>query len=165
MPRTEREVLTDQLAGQRAHVLGAIEGLDDDALRRPVLPSGWSCLGLIWHLAIDVERFWFGAVVAGDDAIIAEVTSPHDDAWVAGATMAPGDVLDGYRKQIEVADAVIGATSFEAAPVWWPDFFGEWRLDSHREVLAHVLTETATHAGHLDAACELIDGRTWLRLT
>jgi len=28
-----------------------------------------------------------------------------------------------------------------------------------------VITETATHAGHLDAARELIDGRTWLILT
>jgi hypothetical protein len=26
----------------------------------------------------------------------------------------------------------------------------------------HVMTETAVHAGHLDAARELIDGRTWL---
>ena len=31
-----------------------------------------------------------------------------------------------------------------------------------REVLLHVITETATHAGHLDAARELLDGRTWM---
>ena len=35
-------------------------------MRRPVLPSGWTCLGLVWHLALDVERFWFRAVVAGE---------------------------------------------------------------------------------------------------
>ena len=29
----------------------------------------------------------------------------------------------------------------------------------------HVIPETATHAGHLDAARELLDGRTWLVLT
>ena len=34
-----------------------------------------------------------------------------------------------------------------------------------REVVLHVLTETAVHAGHLDAARELIDGRTWLVLS
>jgi hypothetical protein len=28
-----------------------------------------------------------------------------------------------------------------------------------------VITETATHAGHLDAARELIDGGQWLVLT
>jgi hypothetical protein len=31
-----------------------------------------------------------------------------------------------------------------------------------REVILHVITETATHAGHLDAARELLDGRTWM---
>jgi hypothetical protein len=27
--------------------------------------------------------------------------------------------------------------------------------------LLHTMTETGTHAGHLDAARELIDGRQW----
>jgi hypothetical protein len=34
-----------------------------------------------------------------------------------------------------------------------------------RAIALHVITETACHAGHLDAARELLDGRTWLRLT
>jgi len=34
-----------------------------------------------------------------------------------------------------------------------------------RQTILHVITETATHAGHLDAVRELIDGRTWLVLT
>lgn len=38
---------------------------------------------------------------------------------------------------------------------------GGWRLDSLFEVVQHVLVETACHAGHLDAARELLDGRTW----
>ncbi len=28
--------------------------------------------------------------------------------------------------------------------------------------MLHVLKETATHAGHLDAAAELLDGRQWI---
>jgi hypothetical protein len=43
--------------------------------------------------------------------------------------------------------------------------FGDWRLHDLREILLHVITETACHAGHLDAARELIDGRRWLVLT
>jgi hypothetical protein len=39
------------------------------------------------------------------------------------------------------------------------------RLDNLREILLHVIAETATHAGHLDAARELIDGRQWIVLT
>ena len=30
--------------------------------------------------------------------------------------------------------------------------------------MLHVLKETASHAGHLDAARELIDGRQWIVL-
>ena len=40
--------------------------------------------------------------------------------------------------------------------------FGPWRLDSVSEILYHVTVETATHAGHLDAARELVDSRTWV---
>ena len=31
-----------------------------------------------------------------------------------------------------------------------------------REIILHVITETAVHAGHLGAARELLDGGTWL---
>jgi hypothetical protein len=38
------------------------------------------------------------------------------------------------------------------------------RPSSLREIVLHVLAETATHAGHLDAARELIDGKLHLVL-
>jgi hypothetical protein len=43
-----------------------------------------------------------------------------------------------------------------------PDYFSDWRLRDVREIILHVITETAVHAGHLDAARELLDGRTWM---
>ena len=41
-PETTRQVsvLLDALTDQRGHVLGILEGLSDEALRRAVLPSG-----------------------------------------------------------------------------------------------------------------------------
>jgi hypothetical protein len=62
---SERDALMTALRDQREHVLRAVAGLSNEALRQPVLPSGWTCLGLIQHLALDVERFWFRAVLAG----------------------------------------------------------------------------------------------------
>jgi hypothetical protein len=38
-------------------------------------------------------------------------------------------------------------------------------MQTVREVILHVMTETACHTGHLDAACELVDGKLWLVLT
>jgi len=40
----------------REHVLGAVEGLGDEVLRCPVLPSWWSCLGMAQHVTLSVER-------------------------------------------------------------------------------------------------------------
>jgi hypothetical protein len=54
----------------------------------------------------------------------------------------------------------------DTPPAWWPeDQFGSRRLHSLEELVLHVITETACHAGHLDAARELIDGKQWLVLT
>jgi uncharacterized damage-inducible protein DinB len=158
----ERQALVSALADQRQHVLGILEGLSEEDLRRPVLPSGWICAGLVHHLAIDVERFWFRAVVAGEPMPDDE----PDNAWQVPADLTAAAVLDGYRREIDLADAIIAATSLDSAPAWWPeDLFGSWRLDDLREILVHVIAETATHGGHLDAVRELIDGRQWVVLT
>ena len=61
----ERAALLGGLSNQRRHVLGVMKGLPEEALRRPVLPSGWTCLGMLRHLAVDDERFWFRGVAAG----------------------------------------------------------------------------------------------------
>jgi uncharacterized protein DUF664 len=158
----ESQALLSSLGNQREHVLGILEGLSEEDLRRPMLPSRWSCAGLVHHLAIDVERFWFRAVVAGEKVPGGE----PDNAWQVPADLTGGAVLDLYRREIELADGIIAATSLDSPPAWWPDdLFGSWRLSDVREIVLHVIAETACHAGHLDAARELIDGQQWVVLT
>lgn len=160
-PVVETTTLLRYLNDQREHALGILEGLDEEALRRPAMPSGWTCLGMIQHLALDIERFWFRAVIAGEQAAIDELADIAD-AWQVDPGLPAESVFDAYRQEIERANAIISTTSLDAAPAWWPpDLFGDWRLDTVREVILHVVTETACHAGHLDAARELIDGRLW----
>jgi len=161
----EYQVLLRYLKGQRERIFEALEGLDLDDLRRQVLPSHWTCLGLVNHLSLDVERFWFQAVIAGEEAAVEDVLSSSDNAWDVGIEDSAEAVLEGYRHNIERADAIIATSSLDAAPAWWPDFFGSWQLDSIREIVLHVITETAAHSGHLDAARELIDGKQHLVLT
>jgi hypothetical protein len=161
---TETATLLAYLDSQRRHVLGILEGLDEADIRRPVLPSGWSCLALVQHLALDDERFWFRGVVAGEQEVKDQVAEGYD-AWQLALDADVGQVLDLYRREAERTNAIVEATSLDAAPAWWPEeLFGGWRLDNVREVLLHVLTETSVHAGHLDAARELIDGRQWIVL-
>jgi uncharacterized damage-inducible protein DinB len=161
----ETSALLRYLNNQREHALEILRGLDEETLRRPVLPSGWTCLGLVQHLALDVERFWFRAVVAGEQDVIDELAT-IDNAWVVAPDVSAEVVFDLYRQEIERANAIISATPPDSAPAWWPgDLFGDFRLDTLREIILHVMTETACHTGHLDAARELIDGRLWMVLT
>ena len=158
----ESSMFLSSLSNQREHVLGILEGLPEEALRRPVLPSGWTCLGLVRHLAIDVERFWFRSIVAGQ-----EVQPRESDAavWKVSPDVPAEEVFSLYRREIELANAIITDTALDAAPATWPEEWSGWRLRDLREIILHVITETACHAGHLDAARELIDGRTWMVLT
>jgi hypothetical protein len=137
----EKELLHRHLRGTREHVLGIVDGLDDAAMRRQVLPTGWTCLSMLSHLTYDIEQFWFPAVMAAEPDLAA------------------------YQESTERSDAIIDALPLTAPPGWWPDaLFGDFRLADLSEIIMHVVVETATHAGHLDAARELIDGRTWLVL-
>ncbi len=165
-PTTSDEITTllRYLNVQRNHVLGILDGLDEAALRRPLLPSGWTCLGLVQHLAVDVERFWFRGTVAADQTVIDELPA-LGDAWQVGADLSAEAVFTLYRQEIALANAIIVATPLDTPPAWWPaDRFGGWRFNNLREIIMHTLTETACHTGHLDAARELLDGKLWLVL-
>lgn len=123
---SEVGALLRALDGQRRHVLGALDGLAEEDLRRPVLPSGWHCLGLVRHLTLDVERFWFRAVLAGEEEVIRTLPS-GDEAWQVAPETAAADVLDRYQREAELADALITATPAEAP---WPG--GRTSCSAHR---------------------------------
>ncbi|MEU8530087.1 MULTISPECIES: DinB family protein [Streptomyces] len=156
---TEVRTLLSVLNDQRRHVLGALEGLPPEALHKPVLPSGWTCAGLVRHLTLDVERWWFQAVFSGDQEIIAGFDDA-DDAWQVSPATPVSEVLEGYREECARADALVASSPADTPLAWWPHhLFGPPHLHTLRDVLLHVITETACHAGHLDAARELLDGR------
>ena len=159
---TDAAMLLDHLRGQRRHVLGIIDGLAAADLARAVLPSGWSILGLVHHLALDDERFWMRAVVAGEQEAI---DSLSETAWQVPDGLVAEQVFALYRAEAARTDEIIGSVDLDAEPAWWPHFMGERWLESNREVVLHLITETATHAGHLDAVRELIDGRQWMVIT
>lgn len=159
MVTNEKDALLASVNEMRAHVLGALVGLSEDDLRRPALPSRWTPLGLVRHLAFDVEYFWFRCAVAGEP--LPEV----DNAWQVPDGVPAAEILGLYRDQISQANAIIAATPADAMPKWWPDFFPNLPPRPLRSTILHVIQETAIHAGHLDAARELTDGTQWLVLT
>jgi len=160
----ERAVLLGQLAGVRQHVLTQLDGLSDEQLRQPVLPSGWSCLGLVRHLTLSDERYWFEVVVAGEPL---DFWPEGDDGdWRVEPGEAAAEVIEAYRSAIARSDEIIATRQLEDPPRQPEDWWREAEVDfpDLRAIVVHVLVETAVHAGHLDAVRELLDGRQHLVL-
>ncbi len=161
----ETKVLVASLDYQRRHVLGILEGLSEEQLRRPVLPSGWNCLGMVKHLAQDDEHFWFRCIVAGESLDVFQVGPNHgNDEWKVDTDESAEDVFSLYRDEIARSSAIIESTPLDAAPRQEADWWGKGDFPDHRYILLHVIAETACHAGHLDAVRELLDGRQWIVL-
>jgi uncharacterized damage-inducible protein DinB len=161
---SERAALAAHLAGARRHVLAQLDGLSDEQLRRPVLPSGWSCLGLVRHLTLSDERYWFGVVVAGEPLDFWPEGENGD--WVVAPDEPADGVLAAYRSAIERSDEIVSARSLDQPPAHPEDWWAEAgvRFPDVRAVAMHVVVETATHAGQLDAVRELLDGRQYVVL-
>src|SRR5262252_538819 len=135
----EMELLQSTLNGERNHVLGILDGLSDDDLRRPMLPSGWSCLGLVNHLAVDVERFWFSQVTAGQPMDAGESA---DDAWQVAADVPAAEVIGRYRRELGRAESVVRSTTLDVAHRWWrEELFVSWRLNRICVFIVPVTTE------------------------
>lgn len=160
----DRALLLGRLDGQRRHVLEQLEGLTDEQFKRPVLPSGWSCLGLVRHLTVSDERYWFEVVMAGGAQDFWPAGERGD--WRIGDNESASVVIDAYRDAIARADEIVAGRPLDTPPAspepWWPE--AGLSFPDLRTVIVHVITETATHAGQLDAVRELIDGRQYLVL-
>ncbi len=149
----ERATVLHYLRAQRRSVLAIVDGLDDQQMNTSVVASGWTPAGLLRHLG-DAERHWFQEVLAGQ-------VDPHDEEVPDGAASAPA--VGYYRQQVEHADRILATRSLEEPPAGRVTPEGMTaEITSGRDVVLHMIEETARHAGHLDIARELLDGRTGL---
>lgn len=155
--RTERDTLMGFLEAQRSSVLAILEGLDEQAVHREMVPSGWTPVGMIRHLAM-AERFWFQEVLTGGTSATSLAAGPP----VPGVACDSHEALRFYREQAALSDRQLSAAPLDEPPLGDvpSDLFDE--ITDVRALILHMIEETARHAGHLDIARELIDGRTGL---
>jgi uncharacterized damage-inducible protein DinB len=150
----EKESLHASLNRHRDIVLWKLEGLDDASLRRAVVPSGTTLLGLVKHLAA-VEYSWFCETFEREtEPLPVDPDDPDADLRVE-PDETTADIVEFYRRARAAADAVILEFDVDDVGTAW---FGD--PVSLRWVLIHMIEETARHAGHLDILRELIDGAT-----
>jgi uncharacterized damage-inducible protein DinB len=146
--------LVEWLDAERGHVAEQVRAMPAEARRRSHVPSGWTPRGLVRHLTMDVERVWFRAVMAGE-----RVDLPQGYAgWSAPEVVSDEELLEQYANECRLATAAIDELDLDAKPAWWFEEGGDPPHSSLREVLLHVIVETATHAGHMDICRELVDG-------
>jgi hypothetical protein len=162
----ERERLRYFLDQQRAAIFAIIDGLEEEQLRTPALPSGWTVIGLVLHLA-GAEAAWFQRTVLGIEPTVSwddGIEDPPYDATAAFATAhSTQAVIAHYRQQCAISNDILMSHSLDDPlrgdhGLDWPDE----PITDVRWVALHMIEETARHAGHLDAARELLDGRTGL---
>ena len=139
------------LSFARHCVLKKTDGLTDEQLRRVLVDSGTSLLGLVQHLA-EAERFWFGHQLVGTDW-----NADDENGMTVPPDRAADDVLLDYRATIEVSDRNIRTVGDPNACMAVPI---EGNRHTLRWVMAHMTSETARHAGHADILREQIDGTT-----
>jgi uncharacterized damage-inducible protein DinB len=154
VPRTDESELATSLAFLdfvRGCVLKKVEGLDEEQLRRRLVVSDTTLLGLVQHLT-DGERYWFGYTFTGD-----ERWGDVDFSMVVPEDRSAADVIADYRAAIAESDAHIAAAGSPDALTAMPV---DERPMALRWVIAHQIGETTRHAGHADILRELIDGTT-----
>jgi uncharacterized damage-inducible protein DinB len=155
----EKESLHVSLDRHRDAIMWKLDGLDDEALRRAMTPSGTNLLGLVKHLAA-VEYGWFCEPFGRPTEEFARLLSeqfdvnPEVDMRVA-EDETTADILAFYERARAAADEAISELDIDAVGTAW---FGD--PVSMRWVLIHMVEETARHAGHVDILRELIDGMT-----
>ncbi len=165
-PDREKYALKHFLDYQRASVRSIVEGMDEAAWHRSVVPSGWTPAGLVQHLG-DAERHWFQQVATGTEIDLPwdEGRPPYDPDAPFITDRPAAEVLAYYQEQCDRSNEVLDRTPLSAPP---RGRHGDPDTDEQpadlRWIILHMIEETACHSGHLDIVRELTDGQTDLGL-
>ncbi len=153
----EKEMTTAFLDYHRTTLLLKIQDLSDEAARQTVPPSSMSLMGLIKHLAY-VERWWFHWVFAGDEVEFPWTEADPDAEWRVAEADTLASVAAFYQTECDRSRQIVTAAKLDDLAQRPPD---DEPL-TLRNILLHMLEETARHNGHADILRESIDGVTGL---
>jgi hypothetical protein len=163
----DRPALLAALEYQRASVRAIMDGLSEDHWHTSVVPSGWTPAGLVAHLG-GAERHWTCDVILDDDPghpFDEEFDDEPYDPYAPFVIDWPSEkVLAYYRDQTRQTDEMLAVTALDSKPRGRHGGPDTDQPGSVREIVLHLIEETAAHSGHLEIARELLDGKTRLGL-
>ncbi|MGH3502258.1 MAG: DinB family protein [Nocardioidaceae bacterium] len=158
----ERESLLFFLNRVREALVRTSEGLAEVEQRAAGVPSGTNLLGLLSHLTA-MEVHWFRGVFLGE-AVDRDISMQVPEGELRG------DVVAAYQEVCADSDRIVRACDdlsalskqdarVPASSSGDADPGVDLRV-SLRRIVAHMIEETARHAGHADILREQIDGAT-----
>ncbi|MDQ3327602.1 MAG: DinB family protein [Chloroflexota bacterium] len=155
----EKATLEGFLDYHRATLLRKVSGLEDEALRRRLVPSQTTLLGLVKHLAY-VERGWFQSVFA---RLEVEEPPPEDD-WRFEPDETAQAIFALYQSEVAISQQIVAGANLDDLARQTGEGLGEEEQRSRqpqslRWIMVHMIEETARHNGHVDILRELIDGQ------
>lgn len=160
----DRPALLAALEYQRASVRSIVDGLSEEDWHTSVVPSGWTPAGMVAHLG-GAERHWTCDVVLDHDPGHAfdeddDDDEPYDPNAPFVIDWPSSKVLTYYRDQNRQTDEILAGTALDASPRGRHGTDPANEPATVREIVLHLIEETAAHSGHLEIARELLDGRT-----
>jgi uncharacterized damage-inducible protein DinB len=154
----EKEMLESYLDFHRATLLWKIDGVSDEDLRRPMVPSGTNLLGMVKHLAW-VERGWFQETFAGEQIPAPPWTDEDPDAdFRVEPQETTRQIIELYKEACDRSRAVTRAARSLDQEAANPS--RRRKGVTLRWIMLHMIEETARHNGHADILREMIDGAT-----
>ena len=161
----ERADLLAVLAAGRHFLRFTIRGLSDEQARQRTTASELCLGGLVKHVT-SVERGWADFIVKGSSAMgdAADMTEEDHARRAAEFLLLPGEtlagVLDAYAETASRTDELVASLpDLDAAhPLPTAPWFPPGARWSARQVILHIIAETAQHAGHADIIRESLDG-------
>jgi Protein of unknown function (DUF664) len=156
-----KELLLGFLDHYRSVVAAKVRDVPDADLRSSRLPSGWTPLELVKHLA-HMERRWLRWGFLAEPTPDPFGDEAADGRWHVGPHESAADLVAALAAAGRDTRAIAGAARIEDLA----RAGGRFPVDDPAAcptlgwILTYVLQEYARHAGHLDVARELIDGTT-----
>lgn len=146
----------------RSIIADKLDGLSETELRQSRLPSGWTPIELLKHLVF-MERRWFQWGFAAE-----QVDSPwgdnrdgmRDERWYVGPDETLAALIAALDEGGQRTRTIVASADLATLSALGGRFGEDGAQPTLNWILFHVFQEYARHAGHLDIARELADGRT-----
>ncbi|MEV7042934.1 DinB family protein [Amycolatopsis sp. NPDC051061] len=150
----ERLLLEAMMDRNRRAVADTARGLSDADVRRRLVASLTTPIGLVKHAAM-AERRWFQCLLLGlDESECDGPTTPGDASFVVTESETPADVIAEFERASARSREI--AARFELDDTWTHDVLGEVNL---RFVYLLLIEDFARHAGHGDILREQLTAR------